>query len=34
MTFRALYYRFAVSAALVLAALVGAGWKWERLIHP
>jgi hypothetical protein len=31
MTLRVLYYRFAVSTALVLTALVGAGWKWERL---
>lgn len=31
MTLRSLYYRFAVPAALALTALVGAGWKWERL---
>ena len=30
--YRAFLYRFAVSSALVLAASIGAGWKWERFL--
>ena len=30
--YRALLFRFAVSSALVLAASIGGGWKWERFL--
>jgi hypothetical protein len=29
---RARLFHFAVSAALVLTASVGGGWKWERFL--
>ena len=28
---RVLVYRYAIAAALAVNALVGAGWKWEKL---
>jgi hypothetical protein len=34
MTLRALVFRFAVSAALLASAAVGAGWKWEERLLP